>query len=63
MISTTPSTKPLYIKVHENDNVAIIVNTHGLPAGSTFADGLVLREHVPEGHKVALVDLALLNWR
>ena len=52
------STRPLYIKVHENDNVAIIVNTHGLPTGSAFPCGLVLREHVPEGHKVALVDLA-----
>lgn len=52
------SIKPLYIKVNERDNVAIIVNTHGLPAGSAFPCGLVLREHVPEGHKVALVDLA-----
>ena len=53
-----PASKPLYIKVHERDNVAIIVNTHGLPAGSAFPEGLVLQEHVPQGHKVALVDLA-----
>ena len=52
------SSKPLYIKVHESDNVAIIVNTHGLPAGSVFPCGLELRERVPEGHKVALADLA-----
>ena len=50
--------RPLYIKVHESDNVAIIVNTHGLPAGSEFPCGLVLREAVPEGHKLALRDLA-----
>ena len=31
--------------------------TGGLPAGTTFASGLVLREQVPQGHKVALVDL------
>ncbi|MDU8924786.1 galactarate dehydratase [Pasteurellaceae bacterium LIM206] len=48
---------PLYIKVHKNDNVAIIVNSHGLPAGTKFDDGLVLVEHVPQGHKVALIDI------
>ncbi|WP_028353329.1 galactarate dehydratase [Bordetella petrii] len=54
----TVATRPLYIKVHEADNVAIIVNDGGLPAGAELADGLVLREHVPQGHKVALRDLA-----
>ncbi|SUB15288.1 D-galactarate dehydratase [Pantoea agglomerans] len=46
--------QPLYIKVHEHDNVAIVVNSLGLPAGTQFADGLTLTEHVPQGHKVAL---------
>jgi len=50
--------KPLYIKVHEADNVAIVVNDQGLPAGTRFADGLQLTEHVPQGHKVALDDIA-----
>ena len=50
--------KPLYIQVHPDDNVAIVVNSGGLPAGTVFDDGLVLREHVPQGHKVALTDLA-----
>jgi len=60
MSSENPNSaiKPLYIKVHESDNVAIIVNSNGLPADSVFPDGLVLKEHVPQGHKVALVDLA-----
>jgi len=49
--------EPLYIRMHPNDNVAIVVNAGGLPAGTRFADGLVLKEHVPQGHKVALVDL------
>ena len=49
---------PLYIRVHPQDNVAIVVNDGGLPEGATFADGLVLRERVPQGHKVALTDLA-----
>ncbi|MGZ5238517.1 MAG: UxaA family hydrolase, partial [Caldimonas sp.] len=49
---------PLYITMHERDNVAIVANDGGLPAGTTFANGLVLVDKVPQGHKVALVDLA-----
>jgi len=49
---------PLYIRVHPNDNVAIVVNDGGLGEGAVFGDGLVLRERVPQGHKVALADLA-----
>ena len=48
---------PLYIRMHADDNVAIVANDGGLAPGATFADGLVLREKVPQGHKVALVDL------
>jgi galactarate dehydratase len=51
--------KPLTIKVHPTDNVAIVVNSGGLHAGTVFNDGLTLREHVPQGHKVALVEIAL----
>lgn len=46
-----------YIKVHETDNVAIIVNDNGLKAGTRFPDGLELIEHIPQGHKVALLDI------
>jgi len=53
----TPSEAPLYIKLNENDNVGIIVNSGGLPAGTVFACSLVLEEHVPQGHKVSLSDL------
>jgi galactarate dehydratase len=49
---------PLYIRVHPNDNVAIVVNDGGLGEGAIFPDGLALRERVPQGHKVALADLA-----
>jgi len=48
---------PLYIRINPLDNVAIVVNSGGLPAGTVFACGLELREHVPQGHKVALRDL------
>lgn len=54
MSSATPRT----IRMHPNDNVAIVVNNGGLAAGTLLADGLVLRDGVPQGHKVALTDLA-----
>jgi galactarate dehydratase len=50
--------EPRYLRVNERDNVAVVVNQGGLPAGSRFADGLVLTEAIPEAHKVALADLA-----
>jgi galactarate dehydratase len=55
--TTTPE-RPVLIKVHPDDNVAIVVNSGGLPAGARFDDGLILRERVPQGHKVALADIA-----
>ncbi|MBK6864938.1 MAG: galactarate dehydratase [Ideonella sp.] len=49
---------PLTIRMHERDNVAIVANDGGLPAGTVLPSGLVLVDKVPQGHKVALVDLA-----
>jgi galactarate dehydratase len=49
---------PLYIRIHAADNVAIVANDGGLKTGAAFADGLVLVDNVPQGHKVALADLA-----
>jgi galactarate dehydratase len=43
--------------MHANDNVAIVVNDGGLPAGARFSCGLALVEAVPQGHKVALHDI------
>ncbi len=53
-----PTVVPHTIKMHENDNVAIVANDGGLPAGAVLPDGTVLTEGVPQGHKVALADLA-----
>jgi galactarate dehydratase len=50
--------EPLYITMHPADNVGIVANDGGLPPGTAFASGLTLREKVPQGHKVALVDIA-----
>ncbi|MFY0576321.1 UxaA family hydrolase [Cystobacter fuscus] len=50
-------TQPLTIRMHADDNVAIVANDGGLPAGTVLPDGLVLKDRVPQGHKVALVEL------
>ncbi|QRX85099.1 galactarate dehydratase [Glaciimonas sp. PAMC28666] len=50
-------TAPLYIRMHANDNVAIVVNDGGLPAGTVFPGEFVLRDRVPQGHKISLRDL------
>jgi galactarate dehydratase len=49
--------KPVTIRLHPEDNVAIVANAGGLPAGARLDDGLVLADAVPEGHKLALVDI------
>jgi galactarate dehydratase len=55
--SIAAAEQPRYIKLNERDNVAIVVNDFGLPAGSRFPCGLTLRAFVPQGHKTALVDI------
>lgn len=57
MPASPRQTEPLYIRIHENDNVAIVANDGGLTAGTRFPGGLQLVEQVPQGHKVALSDL------
>jgi len=49
---------PRVIRMHTADNVAIVANEFGLPAGAQLPLGPLLREHVPQGHKVAMVDIA-----
>jgi galactarate dehydratase len=56
-LSTTAADEPRYIKLNERDNVAIVVNDFGLPAGARFPSGLTLRAFVPQGHKTALTDI------
>jgi galactarate dehydratase len=52
-IPMTPHT----IRMHPRDNVAIVANDGGLPVGTVLPEGLTLRDQVPQGHKVALVDV------
>jgi galactarate dehydratase len=49
--------EPRYIRLNPADNVAIIANDFGLPAGTRLAGGITLKMHVPQGHKIALHDL------
>ncbi len=56
--SAVTARPPLTIRMHERDNVAIVANDGGLAVNTTLPHGLTLRERVPQGHKVALIDIA-----
>ena len=58
-VPPTTARPPLTIRMHADDNVAIVANDGGLPAGTLLpagvpGAGLSLLDHVPQGHKVAL---------
>ena len=64
-VNIYPVTKTLHptIAMHPADNVAIVVTAGGLKAGERVQKGvsteaLVLLNAIPQGHKVALVDIA-----
>ena len=57
-VSARTRAAPLVIKMHPHDNVAVVVRDGGLPAGAVVEPDVVLLEHVPQGHKVALEGLA-----
>lgn len=52
------STKVISVRMHEADNVVVIATTGGLKAGVSLDTGLELLEDIPQGHKVAVVDIA-----
>src|SRR3954467_2593791 len=56
-MTETLTPAPLHIQMHPADNVAIVANDGGLAAGTVFPSGLALRDKVPQGHKVSLVDI------
>ena len=49
---------PRALRLHAADNVAIVATPGGLRAGAVLPDGTVLTEGIPEGHKVAVQDIA-----
>ena len=44
-----------YIKINENDNVAITVNA--IPAGTIIMDDILANQDIPQGHKIALCNI------
>src|SRR6202034_716654 len=56
-MSSNGNLRPLCIQLNARDNVAIVANEGGLPAGAQFESGLSLLEAVPEAHKLALSDI------
>ena len=48
---------PLTIKINDLDNVAVVANANGLPAGTRLNSGLILKQDIPQAHKVALIDI------
>src|SRR5471032_1390906 len=48
---------PRSIRLHALDNVVIVVNAQGVPAGTEFPDGLVTVDFIPQSHKVTLEDI------
>ena len=52
-MTSTPHT----IRIHPNDNVAVVVNEGGLPIGTALPSGPTLVDTVPQGHKVALTEV------
>ena len=47
-MTSDASAAPVIIRMHERDNVAIVANDGGLPAGTVLPGGLVLTERVPQ---------------
>ncbi len=49
--------QPLWIKVHEDDNVVIAVRDEGIVKGTSINDRVTALEDIPQAHKINLVDL------
>jgi len=47
-----------YLRLHESDNVAVILSAGGVAAGAVFDDGLQALEAIPQAHKIALRPIA-----
>jgi galactarate dehydratase len=62
MPTAQPTVLPHTIRMHALDNVEIVANDGGLPPGTVLADGLVLHDRVPQGHKVAMANPSVMQW-
>ena len=50
--------RPRYLRLHDDDNVAVIVNDRGASAGAELDGGLRVQQAIPPCHKVALRPIA-----
>jgi galactarate dehydratase len=50
---------PLYVRVHECDDVGIIVDPEGATRGAASPSGLAVKEWIPQSHKIALRELEM----
>ncbi len=57
IVISTELYKPVLLQVHGSDNVAIVANDSGLPAGLRLPHGITLSETIPQGHKVAVREI------
>jgi galactarate dehydratase len=55
--ATARAVEPILIRMHANDNVVIVANDGGLPAGTALPNGPTLVDKVPQGHKVAWTEI------
>ncbi len=55
---TTDQAVPIFLQLSARDNVAIVANDGGLPAGTALSCGVTLAEHIPQAHKFALSGIA-----
>ncbi len=47
---------PLFIRVHERDNVGIVVDPDGIASRTVLPGGLAVRERIPQSHKIAFAN-------
>lgn len=55
--ATTTQALCRHVRLHADDNVAIVINAAGALPGAQFEDGLTAIEMVPQSHKIALQDI------
>ena len=54
-MSESTKKRPVYIKIKDEDNVAITVDK--VPAGTQVMEGITAKQDIPQGHKIALCDI------
>jgi galactarate dehydratase len=48
---------PLFIRIHERDNVGIVVDPEGIASGTVLTSEITAQERIPQSHKVALSNI------